>query len=174
MTVLPGSRASLSVAQGIQDYLRELAYSPIDYYTTRRARRVGGFISRSWPHVVVNEKSTTNLKCVAVSEMINAVDGAILFYNAGNPTHTISQLIRTFADSTVANNQVLKILRADGQADTLDYQVSKNQLQFGSHQWNTPRVTTLAVTVSILSLGISSDDETEIITILRRYLNKAL
>lgn len=94
-----GSRASLDIAHDVQDYLGEQAYSPMSYYTTRRARRVGGFTSREWSHVVVNAKSTTNLKSAAINEMINAVDGAILFHNAGSPMHTISHIVRSFADS---------------------------------------------------------------------------
>lgn len=81
-------------------------------------------------------------------------------------------------DRKAANNQVLKILRADGYlADTLNYQVGKNQLQFGSpqeyaasHQFGRDSANIPARPF----LGISSDDETEILAILRGHLKEAL
>ena len=76
------------------------------------------------------------------------------------------------------SNQSEKILRGYGTlADTLNYQISKNQLQFGSpleyaatHQFGRDKANIPARPF----LGLSSDDEVEVLDILRSHLNKAL
>lgn len=93
----------------------------------------------------------------------------------GTPFEPLKQ---STLDRKAANNQFLKILRADGHlADTLGYQASKNQLQFGSpleyaatQQFGRDNANIPARPF----LGVSSSDETEILDILRSHLNKAL
>lgn len=71
-----------------------------------------------------------------------------------------------------------KILRGYGTlADTLNYQISKNQLQFGSpmeyaatHQFGRDNANIPARPF----LGLSSDDNNEVLDILRSHLSKAL
>ncbi|OUR89891.1 hypothetical protein A9Q81_20755 [Gammaproteobacteria bacterium 42_54_T18] len=92
------NKASKNLLPQVMGYLKVGGYSRA-YYTINNAKRCNGFTSKSFSHVVVKVKSTTQFTKVKTNELINAVEGAILQKQAGKTEWSLSHIVRTYADS---------------------------------------------------------------------------
>ncbi|WP_087022435.1 phage minor head protein [Thaumasiovibrio subtropicus] len=90
---LSGTAKARAIAQQVEEYL-QTGRANISHFYTRRPRRVNGFTSPRWNHVVVKAKSTDTLKNLFVSDITTQITHVFEKAKTGKPVWSFSTAAR--------------------------------------------------------------------------------